>query len=179
MLPQEDEYKLSVSSIMEDEIVNVPVPKRLLPVVIQAMANAMKPESATTIENTVLEGEPKQVAIPLPAHPKPIDWTLVSNMKTLRKGLNSLIAIKLLDMTAASPGKLISFREIYTAAGFTETRRAGSSIGSMTKVIKRDFGVPVKEAFWPVEHHWSVDNDAQYHYRMLPEVAEAWLQSAA
>lgn len=108
-----------------------------------------------------------------------IDWTEVRNMKVLRKGLNSPIAFRLLDMTATHPDEWISFKEIYTAAGFTETRRAGSSLGSMTKVIKRDFGVPARTEFWPVEHRWALKNDAQYYYRMSPEVAQAWLKSAA
>ena len=107
-----------------------------------------------------------------------IDWTKISNMKILRKGLNPLIAFRLLDMAATRPGEWIPFKEIYTAAGFTETRRAGSSLGSMTKVIKRGFGVPYEEALWPVERHWARNDDAQYYYRMLPEVARAWLQSA-
>lgn len=107
-----------------------------------------------------------------------IDWTESRNMKILRKGLSSPIAFRLLDMTATRPNEWISFKEIYTAAGFTETRRAGSSLGSMTKIIKRDFGVPARTEFWPVEHRWALKNDAQYYYRMSSEVAQAWLQSA-
>lgn len=107
-----------------------------------------------------------------------IAWTEIRNMKILRKGLNSPIAFRLLDMTATRPGEWIPFKEIYTAAGFTETRRAGSSLGSMTKVIKRDFGVAAQSKFWPVEHYWALNSDAQYYYRMSPEVAQAWLQSA-
>ena len=107
-----------------------------------------------------------------------IDWTKSRNMKILRKGLSSPIAFRLLDMTATRPDEWIPFKEIYTAAGFTETRRAGSSLGSMTKIIKRDFGVPARTEFWPVEHRWALKNDAQYYYRMSSEVAQAWLQSA-
>ncbi len=170
---------MNTSTAMDDEIVNFPVPKRLLPVVIQALAKAMEPVAPTRAEAAVTTGygtgqgmQPNGVAS------AGIDWTDIKNMEILRKGLKSPIGFKLLDMTAARYGEMVSFKEIYTAAGFTETRPAGSSVGSMTKVIKRDFGVSAKEAFWPVEHHWAVNNDAQYYYRMSREVAQAWQQSA-
>ena len=169
---------MTVQSIMDDEIVTVPVPKRLLPVVIKAMAEAMKTEGTSvteTVEATVAE----PMAVAKGAEAAPIDWTDAGNMKRLRKGLNSKVAVKLLDMTAARPGIKIPFEEIYKAAGYTETRRAGSSLGSMTKILKRDFGPTYEKSDWPVEHHWAANDDAQYSYLMLPDVAAAWKQSAA
>ena len=167
---------------MEDEIVNFPVPKRLLPVVIKALAQAMEPAVTAPADSARAEVGPPQEAglegAAPPAAPSALDWTQLSTMKTLRKGLTLPIALKLLDLTAARPGEWIPFKEIYTAAGFTETRRAGSSLGAFTKIIKREFGVPVKSTFWPVDHHWAVNNDAQYYYSMSSEVAQAWLQSA-
>ena len=130
---------------------------------------------AETRPPSLLEAVPTETT---EAEHETIDWTEVRNMKVLRKGLNSPIAFRLLDMTATHPDEWISFKEIYTAAGFTETRRAGSSLGSLTKVIKRDFGVPARTEFWPVEHRWALKNDAQYYYRMSLEVAQTWLQSA-
>ena len=159
---------MSTVNILDDEIISFPVPKRFLPLVIQALAKAMEPAVTVPAETAGAEHEPQS-----------IDWTQISNMKILRKGLKLPIGLNLLDMTAAHPGEWISFKEIYTAAGFTETRRAGSSLGSLTKVIKRDFGLPYEKALWPVEHQWAVNNDAQYWYCMSKEVAQAWLQSAA
>ena len=169
---------MTVQSIMDDEIVTVPVPKRLLLVVIKAMAEAMEPEGTSlteTVEATV--AEPTAMAKGVEA--APIDWTDAGNMKRLRKGLNSKVAVKLLDMTAARPGVKVPFEEIYKAAGYTETRRAGSSLGSLTKVIKRNFGLTYEKSVWPVEHHWAANDDAQYSYLMLPDVAAAWRQTAA
>ncbi len=164
---------MSTTSLLDDEIISFPLPKRFLPLVIQALAKAM--ESAATVP---VEMAGTQTA-GAEHEPQSIDWTQINNMRILRKGLKLPIGLKLLDMTAARPGEWISFKEIYTAAGFTESRPAGSSLGSLTKVIKRDFGVPIKSTFWPVEHHWAVNNDAQYYYCMSKEVAQAWLQSAA
>jgi hypothetical protein len=162
---------MSTTSIFDDEIISFPVPKRFLPLVIQALAKAMEPEVTVPAETAGTQAGTEHET-------QSIDWTQISNMKILRKGLKLPIGLKLLDMTAARPGEWISFKEIYTAAGFTETRRAGSSLGSLTKVIKRDFGVPYEEAIWPVEHQWAVNNDAQVSYRMSEEVKQAWLQSA-
>ena len=67
----------------------------------------------------------------------------------------------------------------YVNLGIGIPTLVASSLGSMTKVIKRDFGVPARTEFWPVEHRWALKNDAQYYYRMSLEVAQAWLKSAA
>lgn len=159
---------MSISSILEEDFVTLPVPKRLYPEIVRVLAAAMKQEEATPIQSPELE----------PAEAASVDWTKVGNMKRLRKGLKSLVAIKLLDMTAARPEVKIPFDEIFTAAGYTETRRAGSSLGSMTKIIKRDFGLTYEKSVWPVEHHWAINDDAQYYYLMPEAVAKAWLQSA-
>ena len=162
---------MNTANHANEEMVTLPIPKRLYPTMVQALAAALEAEAAPAGQTT--EPEP-----PPPATTGSIDWTLVTNMKRLRNGLNSDVALKLLEMTAARPDVKIPFDEIYKAAGYTETRRAGSSLGSMTKVIKRDFGQTYEKSVWPVEHHWAANDDAQYHYLMPQAVADAWNQSA-
>ena len=164
---------MNTANHANEEMVTLPIPKRLYPAMVQALAAALEAETAPTGQTT----EPDQPSVPATSTDL-IDWTQVSNMKRLRNGLNSDIAIKLLDMTAARPDVKITFDEIYKAAGYTKTRSAGSSLGSMTKVLKRDFGQNYGKSDWPVEHHWAANDDAQYHYLMPQAVADAWNQSA-
>lgn len=166
---------MTTTSIEQNETLNIPVPKRLYATVIQALAAALEAENAPPAK-PIGEGQETKLEQNDTA---PIDWSQVSNMKRLREGLNSKVAIKLLDMTAARPDVKIPFKEIYTAAGYTETRRAGSSLGSLTKVIKRNFGLPYEKSVWPVEHYWAVNDDAQYYYLMPRDVADAWQKSGA
>lgn len=175
-----------------EEIVSFPVPKRFLSVVVQALAQAMAAEEAAhgpvsagvasnvigpqtdnTTCSTVTDGKHDGANSPR------IDWTKEENARRLRRRLRLKIALKLLDMTAERAGELVSFAEVSEAAGFETTQQAGSSLGAFTKVIKREFGVSRDDAVWPVEHHWAAGGDAQYYYRMQPEVADAWRRSAS
>ena len=148
---------MSGFNIHDVEIVSFPVPKRFLPEVVQALAKAM-------------EAAISQVA-PI------VDWTKVDNMRKLRKSLSGPISIKLLDMTAAKPGEMISFEDVYKGTSLSTSQQARSSLGALTKVIKREFKVSYEDAKWPVGHHWGYHGDSQYYYYMTPDVAKAWIAS--
>jgi hypothetical protein len=172
----------------DDEIVNFPVAKRFLSVVTLAAAKAMEAEA--TEEPATTDRIRKDTTAAVTDAPI-IDWTQVSNMKVLRKGLakqhlrsglKMRISIALLDAVAeatlADPPRTVLFKEVYTKAGFTDAAQAKSSLGAFTKVIKRDFHVTTEQAQSnrPVTPNWGDQGEA--HYSMTPEIARAWLQSA-
>jgi hypothetical protein len=161
--PGERFTTMSLSYDSSEEIINFPVPKRFLPLVIQCLAKAMEEPSTAT------SAEP----------PKPgIDWTNPENMRKLRKGLESLtIGLVLMDLTSRRPDQEVAFDAIWKAAGFATGQQARSSLGAFTKVIKRDFKVSRDDARWPVSIRYGMDGVAIY--QMDAEVAKAWNESGA
>lgn len=167
---------MDASNANDDEIISFPVHKRFLPVVIQALAKAMQQEtSVPSSDGSEVTTETEQEDTK-----QKIDWTQVSNAKKLRKALHIPIAYALLDLAAEREGQLVPFADVVMKAGLASSQQARSSVGALTKVIKREFGLQTGDAFhsWPVEHHWAALGDAQKYYRMSSEVAKAWLLSA-
>ena len=52
-----------------------------------------------------------------------------------------------------------------------------TALGLLTKTIRREFRLLVEKVTWPVERLPGADGTGQTCYRMLPEVAQAWLNS--
>jgi len=159
------------SDANQDEIINFPVPKRYLPVVVQALAKAMETSGATAAPPEAISTPLVQGAIA----PK-IDWTLVANARKLRQALHIPIANALLDLTAERAGELVPFSDVVAKAGLASSQQARSSLGALTKVIKREFCVPYEGANWPVVIQYGEGGVAIY--LMSHENAEAWRLSA-
>lgn len=151
---------MSGNNIVGEEIVNFPVPKRYLPTVIRALANAME-EGSTALPPT----SPEPPVPPLGEANR--GWTK-DDVAKLKQLLQNTTVRKLLEMSADAPREWVGFRDLMDAA----KRNYGGARGDLagfTQLIKRNFA---REA-WPLEVEWS-DEEGQIHYRMSSDVAGWW-----
>lgn len=107
-----------------------------------------------------------------------VNWTYMTSLRKLRRALSDPITLTLLDMTAARAGQMVPFSDVLRQAGLMDHRKGMVALGVLTKTIKREFNLPTEKATWPVERHTNVNGDGQTSYRMPPDVARAWLQTA-
>ncbi len=173
---------MSTSSIATEKFVMTPIPDHLVTRVMQFVAQeTLKAQvtSAAPVADVV-----KSVAggaVPTTA----IDWTSVDNMKKLRAGLSTLpIGVIMMDMAAAAaldnpPDHKVTFEAVYKAAGFVVAQPARSTLGTFTRILKRDFCLNSEQAkeSWPATRTYGELGEA--FYEMSPAVATAWEQSAA
>jgi hypothetical protein len=138
-----------------DEIITFPVPKRYLPVVIRALANAMEETS------------------PPPVTGGPKGWTeeeIVQLKATLR---NQTVRL-LLHLTAAQPGEWIGFPLLCEKAGRTQRQVMGDLAG-FTQLVKRRFGkIGGGQDIWPFEVEWGSPPEKPTRYRLPPSIAQWW-----
>jgi hypothetical protein len=155
------------------EVVNFPVPKRYLSVVIRALAEAMRHDG---VESGIHydQGSPGQQG--RHGGSTPIAWANVENCKALRNSLNHPGALALLDLTAAHPNENLSFEDIVTESKQSK-KQVRADLGALTKVIKRLFGVSREDANWPVKVRKAARGEQHTSYMMRPEVALAWKES--
>lgn len=156
-----------------DEVINFPVPKRYLPVVIRALAKAMESDDARpAVERdqglSVPEEQLNGKAV--------FDWTNVENCKKLRQELHYPGALTMLNLTAASPDEPVSFQDVVIASGRSDIQ-VRAELGALTKILKRLYKVSREEVVWPAKVVWAIGGDQQMYYVMRPEVARAWKQS--
>jgi hypothetical protein len=156
-----------------EEIINFPVPKRYLSVVIKALAKAMgevdvypavQREEGSTVTQAQLSGAAT------------IDWTSVESCKNLRERIRYPGVLAMLNLTAARPSEFISFQEVVRESERNEIQ-VRAELGALTKVIRRIYDVTRDGAKWPVEVRWAAGGEEQMYYSMQPEVARAWIQS--
>jgi len=83
----------------------------------------------------------------------------------------------MLNLAAERPNELVSFREVVQESGRGD-KQARADLGTLTKAIKRAFGLSRAEATWPVEVKWAAGGESQAYYLMSEEVARAWKSSA-
>lgn len=166
-----------ISSDTEGEIVQVPVPRRYLPAVIRALAQAMGADGAggavPEARAFAATGEPFS-NFNLPANTgggglREQAWT-TTELATLRQLVsNKPAALAMLQLTAARPGEAVSFKAVYETAGVSrESARAG--LAGLTKLIRGKFN----RNNWPTNFEW----DGEAHYRMSAEVAAMWSQAS-
>ena len=158
----------------EEEIHLVPVPQKYLKLVYQTLARAMaetdrsappKGDSEMTTTAPTRSGTlPFQTRIG-------ITWT-PANLEKLSKGIRCPAPRKMLDMTAAQPGRPVYFKDLPPELDQLE-RQTRAQIGTLTKVIKREFNVGYDAANWPVDVKWDEDNALMY-YIMDEEIAQRW-----
>jgi hypothetical protein len=155
------------------EVISFPVPKRYLPVVIRALAEAMDREDLQQgIHRT--EGDSHQQSPQ--SKSAQIDWSDVENCRRLRTEMRYPGALAMLNLTAARPGVHVSFQEIVTASKL-DREQVRAELGALTKTVRRLFGVSREDARWPAQVHWASGEDQQAYYVMRSEVARAWTQS--
>ena len=138
------------------------------------------PSEIAALIQTKVQGKkiPKKPAPKPPATPtgRRVNWTHMTSLRKLRKALNDPVTLALLNLTAQRAGQMVPLSDVLRQAGYVDRKKAMIALGVLTKTIKREFNLPAEKAEWPVERH--VSAEGQTNYRMTPEVAQAWLQSA-
>jgi hypothetical protein len=136
----------------DDEVVNFPVPKRYLPVVILALADAMRDTPATRHK----------------------EWTK-AEIARLKQELHNRTVLILLDLASERGEAGVDFNEIRQKAGRTQ-REAMGDLAGFTQLIKRQFGKEGQDD-WPVEVKWGASAEESTRYLMQPDIAQWWREA--
>ena len=168
---------MHLPTIGNNDFVYVATPTRFYMKTLRAISDALEEEALALSSSAPMQSALAAVTAP---EKTGIDWSDPAVLTKLRKGLTVPIGVKLFDMAAAAaiakPGESVSFTDVYQAAGFPDGQRGRSSLGAVTKVLKRDFGITFDEAKGLIERRYGLSGDA--HYSMKPDVAQAWIDSA-
>ena len=135
----------------QDELVSILVPKRFYSTVIQAVAAALAAEGDGPSQSSA-QGEPP--------------WT-ASEIRRLRKEPLAKAVRALMDITCASPGRRVTFQEVYEHAGRTYGQ-ARADLAGFTRLIRGSF----QREKWPVAVAQGPEKGLIYHAE--PSVAAAW-----
>jgi hypothetical protein len=136
-----------------DDLVSVPVHRRHYALIIQTLANALAGESARTNPLTpVAAGDPM--------------WT-IDEIRLLRRQVDNKTVQTMMEMVCASPGKKVTFPDVYKRAGRTSPQ-ARADLAGFTKLIRQRFN----RNKWPIN---VVQNpDGGLTYDVGPTIADAW-----
>jgi hypothetical protein len=138
--------------IMDDEIINVPVPRRYYLLIIQTLAAALAGDS---------QGAPNPTAVNR-------KWT-PAEISELRAAIkDNKTAFALMELTCASPAKRVSFEQIYKHAN-TSYPQARADLARLTRLIEKRFGGARK---WPVNSTQTPGKGVLYE--AMPDIAVAW-----
>lgn len=141
---------------VEDEFINVAVPRRLYGLVIRTMADAMAREAH---ELPKLQTE-KSPDLPERA------WT-AEDVRHLNLIVTNPTVRALMDMTCKRAGTRVSFREVFEHVG-RNYGQARADLAGFTKLIQQRFN----RSNWPV--HVKQGADGTLTYDAAPEIAAAW-----
>jgi len=141
-----------------DEIVNFPVPKRYLPVVIHALADAMRASPNIPLGQNS-HGE----------------WTK-DEITRLKHEIRNQTVLLLLDLTSERAGEWVDLSEICKKAGRTQ-RQAQGDLAGFTQLVKRRFGKNGQNN-WPVEVKWGLSPEEPTRYSMQHLGIARWWREA-
>lgn len=137
-----------------DEIVSMPVPARLVPLVYRVVAEALARDTGGESRRDTAQAESGQ-------------WSK-DDIERLKKEVTSRTVRSLFDACAEHPGQWVAFADICARAGHApDTARA--ELGGFTKLLKRRFG----RNNWPTEWQWKPGGSS---YLLSPELATWWLE---
>lgn len=152
--------KPTSASDSQDELVNIPVPRRHYALVVETLARALATEHGR---------EP-----PAPAPAASVDarraWSDEEVVRLRESGPNKTIKA-LMDLTCRRPGTPVSFPEVYEHAGRTY-HQARADLAGLSKLLTRRFG----RENWPVRVAQRADGILTYEAE--PAVAKAWTSGA-
>ena len=148
-----------MSTYQDDDIVMVPVPRRLLMTVYAAMTNA-----ATERGGPALARLEETVDVPTQG-----PWT-ASMVRRLESELDNPAIRALLTHLAEQAPQSLTFKEAVQVAGI-ESNVLRAQLGSFSKITKRLF----EKAIWPMQVRYAEGGEAIY--LMDPKVAEWWLEA--
>ena len=133
-----------------DELVALPVPLRLYPKLVQALAAALAAESGDRHD----------------ARPAQTQWT-PAEIGRLHRLVRNRTVRELMDMTCASPGERIRFQDVFARVGRTYAE-ARADLAGLTKLLRANFD----RVDWPIA---AIQNGGEgLVYVATPIVADAW-----
>jgi len=158
----------------DNDTVLVPVPRRYLEVVYRALADAMSQDNASTVSSHPLPSTPSSTLDPYAT------WTK-NEIRQLRKTVLTSTARALLDLTAERRGDWVTLSELVEKAG-RPSDAVRAALGGFTQLCRRQFHKPhgsIGQYSWPVRVEWKGQNASvtETRYRMLPEIAQWWLEA--
>lgn len=139
----------------EDEIVQVPVPKRHLGVVYKALAQVSDGPESTGMRS----GDPSA-------------WPL-EKVSALKRELRYPGARAAIELSAAAAPEPVSIREVEEKSGRSQ-KEVSADLGALTKLLKKLF----KSDLWPMRAVWGAGGTNCMYYVMDPEVARLWKEAA-
>jgi hypothetical protein len=160
-----------------DDVVSLPVPKKYLPAVIQALARIIEADQQGVRPQ---HGNPALPSLPWPT-PEPvseevwIEWD-VEKLRNLRKRLTNLAALTLLDMTAEDPNHRIHVEDVMKKLGCSHGQ-VGAGLGVLTKCINKMLNLKNVRYNWPAPFQWDSEQQRTF-YVMDENVSQAWRASA-
>lgn len=148
----------------DDEIVNFPVPKRYLSVVIRALADAMREKDISLPSSSTHPGQTGQG-----------EWTKDEIIR-LKHEIRNQTVLLLLNLTCERAGEWVDLSEICKKAGRTQ-RQAQGDLAGFTQLVKRRFGKNGQNN-WPVEVKWGLSPEEPTRYSMQhPDIARWWREA--
>lgn len=140
----------------EDEIVQVPVPRKYLRVVYAALHEAWVEDSQETTAST--SGTARR------------GWTK-PEIERLKLAITNDTVRALLDLTADRPNEWVTYDELCTKSDRDWAAVRGDLAG-FSQLLRRQFNRESRDS-WPVEVEWAT-NETPTRYRMPPNLARWW-----
>lgn len=161
----------------DEDVVNLPVPKKYLTAVIQALARIIEADAKGSAMQEAISSS-TTVPWPIPkeeAEEITIVWDR-EKLSSIRAKLKNKAILTLLDMAADKPGERVYVQDVMDKLGCSHGQ-VGAGLGVLTKTINKAFNLRNKRYNWPAPFAWDSGKQLAY-YIMEPEVASAWKASA-
>ena len=163
--------------LIGEVVINFPVPKKRLSVMILALARIIEEEQravhapqansdADDVPWAGLEVEKEQIHI---------EWD-EEKLRNLRKLLDNQAAIALLDMAASMPNERVYVADVMKKLECSHGK-VGAGLGVLTKCITKMLNLSKVRFNWPAPFHWDKEEERAY-YQMDFDAATYWKASA-
>jgi hypothetical protein len=160
-----------------DDVVYLPVPRKYLIAVIQALAQISEGEEKMNLPQSTTPATPM---VPWPTPEQPVEAVEITwdeeNLKNLRSKLKNRAALTVLDKASAMPGQPVHVEDIMKELDCTHGQ-VGAGLGVLTKCIRKMFNLKNKNFNWPAPFHWDSEKQLAY-YTMEEDIARAWKATA-
>jgi len=152
-----------MSESNNDEIVNVPIPRRYLMDVYQLLA-ALEQEATSGTANKVSSDNAGK-------DNRDQWWAADGRIPRLKRAIKNETVLTLLNLTASHATNWVSFEQVYQEAG-RSSDQARADLRGLSLLIKRLFPNNAG-GWWPVD----IKGGSPIQYRMSEEIALQWNRS--
>lgn len=146
-----------------DDLVNVPVPRRYVMDVYQFLAEREQAAASSSANKAINNNASSDNRTQW--------WATDGRIPRLKKVIENETVLALLDLTADHATTWVSFEQVYRTVG-RPFNQARADLGSLTVLIKRLFPNNTG-GWWPVE----IKEGSPIEYQMSEEIARQWKRS--